>query len=57
MSYVHRMHIDARATHPKPRVTARPVEISADAEIAIFLRAFAVFFVVMVAAIALVVLG
>lgn len=57
MSYVHRMHIDARAAHPKPRVTARPVEISADAEIAIFLRAFAVFFVVMVAAIALVVLG
>lgn len=57
MSYVHRMHIDARAARPKPRIMARPVEISADAEIAIFLRAFAVFFVVMVAAIALVVLG
>lgn len=57
MSYVHRVHIDARTGRPKRPITARPVEISADAEIAIFLRAFAVFFLVMVAAIAFVVLG
>lgn len=57
MSYVHRTHIDARAARPKSRITARPVEISADAEIAIFLRAFAVFFLVMATAIAFVVLG
>lgn len=57
MSYVHRVHIDPRAARPKAKIAARPVEISADAEIAIFLRAFAVFFVVMVAAIAFVVLG
>lgn len=61
MTHVHRLHIEPHAGRPvrlpEPLRLSGPVETSADAEIATFLRAFAVFLVVMIAVIALYYLG
>ncbi|WP_143523548.1 hypothetical protein [Pararhizobium arenae] len=64
MPHFHRLHVDAHAGRPirpmrrrEPQRPARPVEMSAEAEIATFLRAFAVVALAMAGAAAVIILG